>query len=91
MTGRKIYETNARVCLFGEWKQGALVMAMIGALNVSRIHLVNRSQFKRADELGYFNLGSTIVLLVEAKGVETWKVKEGDRVQYGQPLLEYSH
>ena len=89
MTGKKIYEKNARICLFSEWKYGVLAMALVGALNVSRIKLVNKKVFGRADELGYFNLGSTIVMLVEAKGVKEYKVKEGERVQYGQALFEY--
>jgi phosphatidylserine decarboxylase len=33
------YEKNGRVSLFSEWKQGLLTMIMVGALNVTRIHL----------------------------------------------------
>ncbi len=50
-------------------------MALVGALNVSRIMIVNKTRFSRADELGYFNLGSTIVMLIEMKGLKEWKVK----------------
>lgn len=47
-----------------------MAMALVGALNVSRIHLFGKTILSRGEELGYFNLGSTIVLLVEAKGIE---------------------
>ena len=50
-------------------------MIMVGALNVSRIHIIDQLSLSRGDELGYFNLGSTIVLIVEAKGIKEWKIK----------------
>jgi phosphatidylserine decarboxylase len=65
-------------------------MALVGALNVSRILLASKSVFNRGDELGYFDLGSTIVMLVEAKGLKELMVKEGEHVQYGQPIFEYT-
>jgi len=58
-------------------------MVLVGALNVSKIMLANKAIFKRADEVGYFSLGSTIVMLVESKGVKEWRVKEGEKVKYG--------
>lgn len=45
-------------------------MAMVGALNVSRIVVASKESFERGEELGYFNLGSTIVMLVEAKNIK---------------------
>lgn len=39
-SGKKVYEKNARISLFGEWKQGLLAMVMVGALNVSRIKIL---------------------------------------------------
>lgn len=56
--------------MFAEWKQGLLTMVMVGALNVSRIHFEELLTAKRGQELGYFNLGSTIVLLVEANEIK---------------------
>jgi len=61
---------------------------MVGALNVTKIHLNEKDKLNFGDELGYFRLGSTIVMLFEAKGIKEWKVKAGDRVQVGQSLLE---
>jgi phosphatidylserine decarboxylase len=49
LSGKRVYETNARKSLFSEWKQGMLGMAFVGALNVSRIHLVNKTKLNRAE------------------------------------------
>ena len=58
-------------------------LGLVGALNVSKIHVNSLSKFNYGQELGYFNLGSTIVMLFEAKNVKEWKIKEGDKVKYG--------
>jgi phosphatidylserine decarboxylase len=60
---------------------------MVGALNVGGIHVRDRGGFGKGEEVGYFSMGSTVVMLLEAKGLE-WKVKEGDKVRYGQVLAE---
>jgi phosphatidylserine decarboxylase len=39
LSGHCKYEKNGRVSLFSEWKEGLLTMVMVGALNVTRIHL----------------------------------------------------
>jgi phosphatidylserine decarboxylase len=61
---KKVYEKNARLCVKGTWSQGYLNMIMVGALNVGRIIVRAGKQFSKGDELGYFNLGSTIVMLI---------------------------
>ena len=38
----------------------------------------------KGDEIGRFNLGSTIVLLFEADPSFKWNIKEGDTLRYGQ-------
>ena len=57
-------------------------MIMVGALNVGRIVVRPGKSFKKGDELGYFNLGSTIVMLIEGKDLE-WKIHEGQKVRFG--------
>lgn len=52
-------------------------MVMVGALNVMRIHITEENHLKRGDELGYFNLGSTIIMIVEAKDVTELLVNAG--------------
>jgi phosphatidylserine decarboxylase len=43
------YEKNARISLFSEWSQGLLSMVMIGALNVTRIHINDASTLKKGE------------------------------------------
>jgi phosphatidylserine decarboxylase len=52
-------------------------MVMVGALNVMRIHITEENHLKRGDELGYFNLGSMIIMIVEAKDVTELLVNAG--------------
>ena len=70
---KKVYEKNARLCLFGEWSQGFMALVMVGAMNVGKIAIEDGMQFGKGDELGYFNLGSTIVMIFEAKGIKEWR------------------
>jgi len=46
--------------------------------------------FQKGDEVGYFQMGSTIVLIFEAPNTFQFLVKEGQTVQMGQPLGELS-
>lgn len=76
-----MYEKNARLCVSGTWKGGYLNMIMVGALNVGRIIVKEGKRFQKGDELGYFNLGSTIVMLIEGKDLE-WQIQEGQKVRF---------
>ncbi len=58
-------------------------MVMVGALNVMRIHITDQNHLERGDELGYFNLGSTIVMIVEAKGVKQLLASIGSKIKVG--------
>ena len=42
---------------------------------------------ERGDEMGMFKLGSTVVLIFEAKDVE-WLVKEDEKVRWGQSFAK---
>jgi hypothetical protein len=44
---------------------------------------------ERGQELGYFNLGSTIVMIVETDDVLEWQVQPGEKIKYGEPLFLY--
>ncbi len=76
-----MYEKNARLCVSGTWKGGYLNMIMVGALNVGRIIVRQGKRFQKGDELGYFNLGSTIVMLIEGKDLD-WQIEEGQKVRF---------
>jgi len=62
---KKVYEKNARVVVSGNWSEGAMHLVMVGALNVSKIIIDESDKLKKGDELGFFNLGSTIVMIFE--------------------------
>lgn len=66
-----------------------MTMVMVGALNVMRIDITEKNQLARGEELGMFNLGSTIIMIVEAKDLKEWKVQPGQKIKVGEPLLEY--
>lgn len=44
--------------------------------------------FEAGQEMGKFNIGSTIVLFLEAKGDVKWLCSEGEKVLYGAPLCQ---
>lgn len=56
-------------------------MIMVGALNVGRIVVRPKKTFQKGDQLGYFNLGSTIVMLIEGRDLE-WNIHEGQKVRF---------
>jgi phosphatidylserine decarboxylase len=87
--GKPIYEKNGRVTVTSKWSQGLMTMVMVGALNVMRIHITEENSLERGDELGYFNLGSTIVMIVEAEDIKEWNVQPGMKVKVGEPLFQY--
>lgn len=60
-----------------------MTMVMVGALNVMRIHITEENNLERGDELGYFNLGSTIVMIIEAKDVQQLVAFPGSKVKVG--------
>lgn len=95
---KKVYEKNGRLVLNGTYSTSEerqdskmfMSMVMVGALNVGRIIVKENEMFERGSELGYFNLGSTIVMIFEAPPITQWFKKEGDKVCYGEPLCEVS-
>ncbi len=48
-------------------------MVLVGALNVGRIVVKDKVLFDKGEEIGYFNLGSTIVLVIESPDID-WKI-----------------
>ena len=40
----------------------------------------------KAEEMGMFKFGSTVVLIFESDKPIEWKVKEGDKAKYGQTI-----
>ena len=91
---KKVYEKNGRVVLHGSYEVNGeelyLGMVMVGALNVGRIMVHENKDFKKGEEVGYFNLGSTIVLVFESKEIKSWEKMEGDKIRFGEPICEFA-
>ena len=47
------------------------------------------ASFRKGDEMGYFRHGSTIIVLATPGLVSTDKVREGERIRMGEPLLRH--
>lgn len=81
---------NERVILGGTWKYGQLAMIPVGATNVKSIKLeesmVAGRTVQQAEEVGRFELGSTVVLLFQAPPDFAWQAQVGDAIKVGQAL-----
>jgi len=81
--------TNLRVVFHLESERfGPLALVMVGATNVGRITTDLRAgdRLSRGDEIGAFNLGSTVVLLSTTPLTSAGPL-EGELVKVGEPLL----
>jgi phosphatidylserine decarboxylase len=59
----------------------------MGQFNEKRLgDLVNGIRLSKGDQLGCFNLGSSIVLVFQAPKDFQFQVQPGDKVYFGQPL-----
>ena len=97
-----LYCDNKRVILYGESSFGKFSMILVGALIVGKIILNFGShpkksketlteevdiKIKKGEEIGRFELGSTVILLLDNDLLSNLSVKKGQHVLVGQPLL----
>lgn len=47
ITKQKVYEGNSRLILHGKWRDGYLGMVLVGALNVGRIVVKEKTLFEK--------------------------------------------
>ena len=94
----RLFATNERVVMRLETERGPLLILMVGALNVGRIRIVGLEQggspppgapirLERGDELGRFELGSTVILVAppgDASPVAG--IEEGRALRLGEPI-----
>lgn len=88
---RNLLCLNERTILSGTWKYGAFAFIPVGATNVGSIVLEDRARsdrtaYKPGDEIGRFEMGSTVVLLFNGPEDFQWQAAVGDRLQVGRPL-----
>jgi len=84
-----LFATNKRVVFdLDSPGFGRVALVMVGATNVGRITVsAPVGPIARGDELGVFNLGSTVVLLAPASHpIELAGVHEGELVRVGQAI-----
>jgi len=93
----RVFTRNARVVLEIATQHGPVFMVLVGALNVSRIRLEGLSigataglparTYRRGDEVGRFELGSTVILVTPPSA---WEPREGLQpgadLRYGAPI-----
>ena len=91
---------NRRVVMYGTSEFGKVAIIMVGALIVGRIVLnfgnrpksrVNKVEeikidLKKGEELGTFELGSTVILLMENEILSNLTIHKGQHVLVGQDL-----
>ena len=96
-----LYARNQRVAFHCDTHRGSMVLVMVGALFVSSIrtswgtdYLASHNDKKedlcqrllvKGEELGFFLMGSSVVLLMEE--AVTIKLPIGERVKVGEPLF----
>jgi phosphatidylserine decarboxylase len=92
---------NKRVVLSGSSKYGEFSLVLIGALVVGRIVLSFDKEFcqngnnservkisiKKGDEVGQFELGSTVIVFVEKPILNNLKIAKGKHILVGSDLL----
>lgn len=102
----KLFARNERLAVFFDTKVGPMAMVMVGATIVGAIGTswhgdlkrsknrisFNYSQhsFNKGDEMGYFKLGSTVVLLFADGAKVHWnnELKAGKAIQFGEAIAE---
>lgn len=93
----RVFTRNARVVLRIETDLGPTFQVLVGALNVSRIRLSGlsldgatqepRRRYERGDEVGQFELGSTVILVTPPGAWEPVAgLEERDPLRVGAPL-----
>ena len=102
----RLFCRNERVVCWFDAPQGPLVVVLVGALNVSSISTVAHGEiasgaprewrepeprsFPRGDEIGRFNMGSTVIVLAGAHAAWRPNVTTGTAVRVGQALADLS-
>jgi phosphatidylserine decarboxylase len=100
---RNLFCRNERVVCWFETARGPMVLVLVGALNVSSISTANRGEiesgaprywreeppiaFAKGDEIGRFNLGSTVIVLFPEDDIE-WsaELEPGQKLRLGSAI-----
>lgn len=86
-----LFARNERVVTFFQTDIGKMAVILVGAMIVGNIVITAQegSLLEKGDELGYFQLGSTVIILFEANQMAWQKeCRAGAAVKMGQPIGE---
>ncbi len=101
-----LFAANERLVCHFDTEFGTMALVMVGALNVSSIstvwhgvlkdsgnnhyHYEKPLHFKKGDELGQFNLGSTVILCFARNKVtlNNTKLSSGEKIRMGEQLAQ---
>ena len=94
-----LFTKNERLVCYFNTDAGPMITVMVGAMLVSgiipvwygkpyssRLEVTTKTKqvFAQGDELGYFQMGSTVILLFPER--LDFRIREGDEVKVGQPI-----
>lgn len=100
----KLFARNERLAVFFDTRLGPMVMVLVGATIVGAIGTswhgdlkrtkksvtfnYSKQPFIKGDEMGYFKLGSTVVLLFADDKKVCWdpRLKAGDTIRFGESM-----
>lgn len=84
-----LFARNERVVCIFETDQGPMAVILVGAMIVGSIHISSTvgTTLAKGEELGYFKLGSTVIVLLPEKVVEWQSTLQADSmVKMGQAI-----
>ncbi len=86
-----LFARNERIITLFQTDIGKMAVILVGAMIVGNIVITAQEDtlLEKADELGYFQLGSTVIILFEANQIAWQKeFRAGSATKMGQPIGE---
>jgi phosphatidylserine decarboxylase len=86
----RVYCRNERVILEGESKLGRFYLILIGAIVVGKIRIhkncILNAEIKQGTEVGHFEMGSTVLLVLESEVLGNLTCTKDTHLLTGEPL-----
>jgi phosphatidylserine decarboxylase len=83
----KVYTKNKRVVLKCQTKNKKLMyLVFVGAMNVGNIIVHTQNKFRQGDEIGYFELGSSVIIITEENTLDFCDLKINQQIRYGDEI-----
>ncbi len=80
-----LYANNERVVVHLQTQSGRCALVAVGATVVGSVHWQEQASYEQGEECGWFELGSTVILMF-APGLVEWSVQTGAVVRARAPL-----